>query len=85
MRCMHNAIMPNVIIRNLDPVVHAALVARAESEGRSLQQYLTQELTRMVEKPTLAELFAEIDARDDGVDIPTDAILEAIQRGRERR
>lgn len=82
---MHNAIMPNVMIRDLDPAVHAVLVARAEREGRSLQQYLTRELTRLVEKPTAAELFAQIEARGDGICLTPEQILDAIQRGREER
>jgi plasmid stability protein len=82
---MHNAFMPNVMIRDLDPDVHAVLVARAEREGRSLQQYLTRELTRLVERPTAAELFTQIEARGDGIDLTTEQILDAIRRGREEQ
>jgi plasmid stability protein len=81
---MHNAIMPNVMIRDLDPRVHAALVARAENEGRSLQQFLTRELTRLIDKPTLAELFDEIEARNDGIDIGAGEIVDAIHHERRR-
>lgn len=82
---MHTAIMPNVIIRDLDPQVHATLTARAAREGRSLQQYLTRELTRLAGLPTLAELFAEIEARGEGIDVTPDEIREAIRIGREQR
>ena len=82
---MHNAIMPNVVIRGLDPRVHAALVGRAAREGRSLQQFLTRELTRLVDRPTLAELFDEIESSNDGIEIRADEIVEAIHRERERQ
>ena len=82
---MHNAYMPNVMIRDLDPRVHTALVARAASEGRSLQQFLTRELTRLAGRPSLAELFDEIEAGDNGIDISTDDIVAAIHRERDRQ
>lgn len=82
---MHNASMPNVLIRGLDPGVHATLVARAEREGRSLQQYLSAELAKLAARPTPAELFAEIGAVGDRTDITLDEIVEAIHAGRERR
>lgn len=81
---MHNASMPNVLIRDLDPQVHAALLARAERQGRSLQQYLSIELAKLVAQPTPAELFAEIEARADGIDVEPADIVEAIRHGRER-
>ncbi|MBN8424705.1 hypothetical protein JF531_09245 [Microbacterium esteraromaticum] len=77
--------MPNVLIRDLDPQVHAVLTTRAEAHGQSLQQYLTAELTEMASKPTLAELFAEIEARPARPRIPIDVILNAIHEGREGR
>lgn len=81
---MHNVSMPNVLIRDLPPNVHSALIARAEQAGQSLQQYLAHELAKLVATPTLAELFAEIDARGIGASVTSDEILEAIRRGRER-
>ncbi|MFE6736004.1 hypothetical protein [Microbacterium sp. NPDC057650] len=77
--------MPNVLIRDLDPAVHSVLSARAEARGQSLQQYLTAELTEMASKPTLAELFAEIEARDPGPAISREDILKAIHEGRQGR
>ncbi|WP_353808856.1 FitA-like ribbon-helix-helix domain-containing protein [Agromyces sp. SYSU T00194] len=77
--------MPNVLIRDLAPEVHAALVARAERRGQSLQQYLSSELAKLAARPTAAELFSEIEARGDGVDVGLDELVEAIRAGRERR
>lgn len=45
--------MPNILIRDLPEGVLGALQQRAERQGQSLQQYLTNELTRLVERPTL--------------------------------
>src|SRR6266540_1792638 len=41
--CKHNAIMPNVLVRDVPDDVHAALQQRAERRGQSLQQYLAAE------------------------------------------
>jgi plasmid stability protein len=76
--------MPNVLIRNLDPKVHSVLTARAEARGQSLQQYLTEELTELAAKPTLAELFADLEARPPQ-HVPRAAILKAIHEGRRDR
>jgi len=82
---MHTVSMPNVLIRNLDPQVHAVLTARAEAQGQSLQQYLTAELTQMASKPTLDELFTELQQRPARPKISTDDIVRAIHEGRAGR
>lgn len=38
--CLHNASMPNILIRNVPPEVHAQLTAAAKENGQSLQQYV---------------------------------------------
>lgn len=38
--CLHNASMPNILIRNVPPEVHARLTAAAQESGQSLQQYV---------------------------------------------
>lgn len=58
--------MPNILVRDLPDDVHGALQQRAEQQGQSLQQYLTNQLTRLVERPTTEELFARIDRRSGG-------------------
>jgi hypothetical protein len=47
--------------------------------------FLPLELTKLIDKPTLAELFDEIEARDDGIDISAEEIVDAIHRERMRR
>jgi plasmid stability protein len=58
--------MPNVLVRDLPDEVHAVLQRRAEQRGQSLQQYLTSELARLAERPTVDELFARVGRRRGG-------------------
>jgi plasmid stability protein len=58
--------MPNILVRDLPDDVHGALQQRAAQQGQSLQQYLTTQLTRLVERPSTDELFARIDRRSGG-------------------
>ncbi len=63
---MHNACMPTVVVRDVPVKVHRALVRRAEAAGKSLQQYLTAELTRLALAPTVDEVLGRISARRGG-------------------
>lgn len=58
--------MPNVLVRDLPEDVHASLQRRAESEGKSLQQYLTGELTRLASTPTIHDVLDRIGRRNGG-------------------
>jgi antitoxin FitA len=58
--------MPNVLIRDLPPDVHLNLQRRAAAAGQSLQQYLTNELSRLAQAPTIAEVIERIAARSGG-------------------
>lgn len=64
--CKHNAIMPNVLVRDVPDDVHAALQHRAERRGQSLQQYLAGELKRLVERPSIDEVLDRIERRSGG-------------------
>ena len=64
--CKHNASVPNVLIRDLPPEVHASLQRRAQAAGQSLQQYLTTELSRVAQSPTIAEVIERIAERSGG-------------------
>jgi hypothetical protein len=41
--------MPNVLVRDVPEPVHTELARRARANGHSLQQYLTQQLTRLTQ------------------------------------
>ncbi len=58
--------MANVLVRDLPEDVHRALQQQAERHGQSLQQYLTAELRRLAERPSLAETLDRIDGHRGG-------------------
>lgn len=53
---------PNLLVRSVPSDTHATLVRRAESEGQSLQEYVLGLLKASADKPTMAEVMAEIEA-----------------------
>ena len=58
--------MPNVLVRDLPDDTHRQLTERARRAGISLQQYLTTELTRLANTPTLEEVLDRIAQRSGG-------------------
>ena len=58
--------MPNVLIRDLPDDIHASLQRRAAAAGQSLQQYLSSELARVAQSPTMNEVLARIAERSGG-------------------
>lgn len=64
--CLHNASMTNVLIRDVPEEVHRKLTERAVEMGVSLQHYLTTELTRLAQAPTLDEVIARIEKMSGG-------------------
>lgn len=60
--CLHNASMPNMLIRNVDDRLHAQLVAHAKADGQSLQQYLLARLEAFAETLTAREAIERWEA-----------------------
>ncbi len=58
--------MPNVQVRNVSEEVYGVLVRRAQKEGQSLQQYLSDQLSQIACRPTLEEVFSQIDEQSLG-------------------
>ena len=58
--------MPNLLVRDVPDDVHAALQRRAERRGQSLQQFLTSELRRLAERPSVDEVLDRIEQRSGG-------------------
>ncbi len=74
--------MPNVLVRDVPEEVHAALQRRAEQRGQSLQQYLSGELKRLAQRPSLDEVLDRIERRRGG----RVGIAQAVEDlGEERR
>lgn len=58
--------MPNLLVRDVPEDVHAALRRRAERRGQSLQQFLSAELRRLAERPSIDEVLDRIERRSGG-------------------
>jgi plasmid stability protein len=67
-------------IRNVPDSLHRKLKARAAMEGKSLSDYLIAEITRLAERPTLAELRERLCSR-----IPVNPSVPPSQAVREDR
>jgi antitoxin FitA len=72
----------NIQIRDVPDEVHRVLATRAASAGLSLTSYLRSELTRMAERPPVADVLARAAARSGGARI--DDIVAAVRSGRDR-
>ena len=70
-------------IRNVPDSLHRKLKARAAEAGRTLSDYLLEELRRFAERPTLDELRQRIASRER-VTLPETA-ADAIRAGRAER
>jgi plasmid stability protein len=71
-----------VQIRNVPDDVHRTLRARAAAAGMSLSDYLLEELVRVAERPSIADVLARASRRSGGA--TTDAIVDAVRSGRDR-
>jgi plasmid stability protein len=69
-------------IRNVPEHVHRELRTRAAAAGMSLSDFLLDELTRVAERPPMADVLARADARPGGV-ASTEAIVSAIREARD--
>jgi antitoxin FitA len=69
-------------IRDVPDEVHRTLRAGAAAAGLSLSAYLVAELTRVAERPPVADVLARAAARHGGARI--DEIVAAVRSGRDR-
>lgn len=70
-------------VRNVPDALHRRLKSRAALAGKSLSDYVLEELRRAAERPTLEELRARIMARAP-VDLGEPA-AEGVRVGRDER
>jgi plasmid stability protein len=71
-----------VQIRDVPDDIHRTLRARAAAAGQSLSAYLLDELTRVAERPPVADVLARAGARHGGTTI--DEVVAAVRAGRDR-
>ncbi|MGA8353307.1 MAG: hypothetical protein WB698_03990 [Solirubrobacteraceae bacterium] len=76
--------MANLLVRDLPDDVHAALQQKARRQGQSLQQYLTQELMRIAQRPSLGEVLDRIERRAGGA-VGLDRAASDLAEERSRR
>lgn len=69
--------MPSVTIRDVPESARGELAARAARSGRSLQEYLRQELVELAARPDPAALLATIRERkrQTGTSLSADVIV----------
>ena len=73
--------MPRIIqIRNVPDALHGRLKSRAALEGKSLSDYLLDEIRMLVERPTMTELRARLAAREPVVPSPEPALAVRAER-----
>jgi antitoxin FitA len=72
----------NIQIRDVPDEVHRVLATRAAAAGLSLTAYLRAELTRVAERPPVAEVLARAAARHGGARV--EDIVAAVRSGRDR-
>lgn len=73
----------NIQIRGVPEEIHRTLRARAAAAGMSLSDYLLVEITRVAERPPVADVLARADARAGGAALRE--IVGAIREARDRR
>ena len=68
----------SVTVRHVPEAVRNELAARAARSGRSLQEYLLGELSRLAERRTVADVMVEVQQRKraSGTRVDLEAILE---------
>ncbi|MGH3561625.1 MAG: FitA-like ribbon-helix-helix domain-containing protein [Mycobacterium sp.] len=74
--------MKVIQIRNVPDAVHRTLRTRAAAAGVSLSDYLLDELTRVAERPAVADVLSRSSHRTGGAS--AQVIVEAVRAGRDR-
>lgn len=69
-------------VRNVPEDLHRVLKARAANEGKSLSDYILEELRRMAELPTLQDWLAQVRARPPVTPFSTEDAVRAERDSR---
>jgi antitoxin FitA len=81
--CSFQAVAKTIQIRDVPEDVHRTLRVRAAASGKSLSDYVLEELVRVAERPAVADVLRRASGRSSGV--PLKAIVAAVRSGRDRR
>ena len=84
---MHNAGMPkNITIRGVPDEVRDRLAARAAAQGRSLQEYLLEQLVELAGHVDAAEWVAQVRAHKETMPgLSPEWVLKTLREAREGR
>lgn len=77
--------MPTITVRDVSDEARNELAARAARSGRSLQEYLREELEAMARRPSVDDWSARVAARKEaggGVSMSADEIVAAVHADR---
>ena len=77
-----HAMSTSIQIRGVPDDVHRTLRARAAGTGQSLSDYLLGEITRLAERPPVADVLLRATQRSGGASV--DAVVDAVRTGRDR-
>lgn len=69
-------------VRNVPDDVHRTLRARAAAAGMSLSDYILEDITRLAQRPPVADVILRAASRSGGTDV--ERIVEAVRTGRDR-
>ena len=73
--------MPKMIqVRNVPDALHRRLKSRAALEGKSLSEYLLDEIREAADRPTMAELRARLATREAVSPEPAPALAVRAER-----
>jgi hypothetical protein len=84
---MHNGCMALIQIRDVPETVRDELARKAAAAGQSMQSYLLGELTRLAERPSMAEIAqrAQARARASGSTVTMRDAVAAVRAVRDRQ
>ena len=84
---MHNECMTLIQIRDVPETVRDELARKAAAAGQSMQSYLLSELTRLAEKPSMAEITqrAQARAKASGSTVTMQDAVAAVRSVRDRQ
>src|SRR6185312_13545422 len=84
---MHNACMPLIQIRDVPEAVRDELARKAAAAGQSMQAYLLGELTKLAERPSMAEIVrrAQGRAKATGSTVTMNDAVAAVRAARDRQ
>jgi len=84
---MHNECMALIQIRDVPEPVRDELARKAAAAGQSMQAYLLGELTKLAERPSVAEIVrrAQERARASGSTVTMQDAVDAVRAARDRQ